>query len=307
MVTFAYIHIVSNVRFDSIVTKSAVLASIVASARRSGHIVMYMPDGDRLRKNGFFVTPNALRDGIFDLQNLSQEACEQFLGSHESDLAGFEADKTTLKKYFKDSQLKKVANYSGEGISLVDLLKHAQKQKTHAPMCFSVVVDSLMSQDEKPFLMVMDEFNCYYDHGHYFHMAYDEEVRNSIPYEKINLFEHVLSAMALSPDTDSDEVIEPKVVKRGGIIVAVTESHAVRRKVTDGLVASAQSQDSMHVIEVPRFSDIEADHILANFEATGIGQLRLDRGDTIMDEQEVAYLKMISGCVGQQLLDASIV
>ncbi|KAL3926432.1 MAG: hypothetical protein SGARI_005610, partial [Bacillariaceae sp.] len=61
------------------VGKTAVLASIVASARKSGHIVLYLPDGDRLRKNGFFVTPNAQREGIFDLQNLSQEACEQLL------------------------------------------------------------------------------------------------------------------------------------------------------------------------------------------------------------------------------------
>jgi len=36
------------------VGKTAILASIVASARKSGYIVMYLPDGDRLRKNGFF-------------------------------------------------------------------------------------------------------------------------------------------------------------------------------------------------------------------------------------------------------------
>lgn len=255
---------------------------------------------------------------MFDLQNLSQEACEQLLSSHESDLAGFVADKGTMERYFKESQLKKITNYSVEGedgMSLVDLLKYAQEKKAHAPMCYSVVVDCLMNQNEKPFLMVMDEFNCYYDHGHYFHMAYDEEVREAIPYEKINLFEHALSAMALSTKNDNVADTKPKMIKRGAIIVAVTESHAIRRKVTDDLVSSAESQSlaasngtnsAMHVIEVPRFSDIEADHILANFEATGIGQLRLDRGDTVMDEQEVAYLKMISGCVGQQLLDASV-
>ena len=286
---------------------------------------MYLPDGDRLRKNGFFVTPNALRDGMFDLQNLSQEACEQLLSSHEGDLAGFVADKGTMERYFKESQLKKITNYSteegGGGMSLVDLLKYAQEKKAHAPMCYSVVVDSLMNQTEKPFLMVMDEFNCYYDHGHYFHMAYDEEVQEAIPYEKINLFEHALSAMALSTSDNNAAAAttKRKMIKRGAIIVAVTESHAVRRKVTDDLVSSAESQSlstaaaddddsnsTMHVIEVPRFSDIEADHILANFEATGIGQLRLDRGDTVMDEQEVAYLKMVSGCVGQQLLDVSV-
>lgn len=284
------------------------LASIVASARQSGHIVLYLPDGDRLRKNGFFVTPNALREGMFDLQNLSQEVCAQLLASHESDLKGLEADEETMRRFFKESQLERITNYSGESMPLIDLLNYAQEQKIRAPMCYSVVVDSLMNQDEKPFIMVMDEFNCLYDHGHYFHMAYDEEVRKAIPCEQINLFEHPMAAMTLSTNPDEKAVGPPRMVKRGGIVVAVTESHATRRKITDALIASAEGQDeSMHVVDVPRFSDIEADHILANFEATGIGKLRLDRGDTVMDEQEVAYLKMVSGCIGQQLLDASVV
>jgi len=217
-----------------------------------------------------------------------------------------EADNETMSKYFKESQLENVADYDGESISVINVLKFAVMEKKYSSMCYSVAVDRLMNQDEKPFLMVMDEFNCFYDHGHYFHMAYDEEVRNAIPYENINLFEHAMSAMALSTDEDSSVPKETLQIKRGGIIVGTTESHAVRRKVTDALVASAQSQgEAMHVVEVPRFSDIEAEHILANFEATGIGKLRLDRGDTVMDEQEVAYLKMISGCVGQKLLNAA--
>ena len=68
----------------------------------------------------------------------------------------------------------------------------------------------------------------------------------------------------------------------------------------------ALNDDSMVVVEVPRFSDAEADVILANFESIGVGVLRLDRGDTVMDEQEVAYLKMVSGSIGQKLLDASV-
>ena len=87
-------------------------------------------------------------------------------------------------------------------------------------------------------------------------------------------------------------------------------SHAVPRHITEGLTASAtlhsDSDDSLTVVEVPRFSDLEVDHVLANFEATGIGNLRLDRGDTVMDKQEVGYLKMISGSVGQKLLDAAV-
>ena len=157
--------------------------------------------------------------------------------------------------------------------------------------------------------MVLDEFNCYYDNGHYFHMAYDKDVREAIPYEKINLFEHALQAMQLSVDP-RDEEVSPLKIQNGGIVVGVTESHAVPRRVTDGLRTNAeqtaQIDDSMVVVEVPRFSDAEADVILANFEAIGVGVLRLDRGDTVMDEQEVAYLKMVSGSIGQKLLDASV-
>ena len=288
------------------------LASIVASARRSGYIVWYLPDGDRLRKNGYFITPNAQREGMFDLQNLSQEACSQFLLSHEDDLQGFEADKETMELYFKESQLQEMENYSGESIALVDLLKHAAEVKSNAPMCYSVVVDRLMNQEDKPFLMVLDDFNCYYDKGHYYHMAWDEDVRDPIPCERITLFEHALGVMGLSTSDDDDPKIA-KHIKRGGIVVGVTESHAVARRITDSLTASAKRQSTkdgaptdLHIVEVPRFSDIEADHILANFEATGVGKLRMDRGETLMDEQEVAYLKMVSGCIGQNLLDSSI-
>lgn len=271
---------------------------------------MYLPDGDRLRKNGFYVTPSISRDGMYDLQDLSQEACASFLKIHGDDIKGMQADKATMEKFFKDTQLQRISEYSGDTMGLVDLLKHAADRKAHAPMCFSVVVEALMNQTKKPFLMVLDEFNCYYDYGHYFHMSYDEKVREPIPYSKINLFEHAMNAMALSTHIEDETDEAPKLMKRGGIIVGVTESHAVRRKVTDGLTAYAKAKmatdASLSVIEVPHFSSLEADHILANFEAIGLGNLRLDRGDTLMDEQEVAYLKMVSGSIGQKLLDAAV-
>jgi len=271
---------------------------------------MYLPDGDRLRKNGFFITPSAAREGMYDLQDLSQEACAAFLNSHESDLKGMEANKATLENFFKESQLERISELSGESVGLVEVLKYAVERKSHAPMCFSVVVDTLMNQAEKPFFMVLDEFNCYYDHGHYFHMSYDDRVREPIPYSRINLFEHALAAMALSSNVEDEDVEAPRLMKRGGIIVGMTESHAVPRKVTGGLIAYAQanskSDETLSVVEVPHFSGQEVDHILANYESIGLGNLRLDRGDTLMDEQEVAYLKMVSGSIGQSLQDASV-
>ena len=251
-----------------------------------------------------------MREGMYDLQDLSQEACAAFVASHGKDIVGMEADKATMGKFFKETQLTKIEGYSGEGMGLVELLKHAAERKQNAPMCFSVVVETLMNQTEKSFLLVMDEFNCYYDKGHYFHMSYDENVREPIPYDRINLFEHALSAMALSIDIEDEHVAPPKLMKKGAIIVGVSDSRSVPRKVTDGLTQVAQiqatSDDPLVVVEVPRFSDVEVDHIVANFESIGLGNMRLDRGDTVMNDQEVAYLKMVSGAIGQKLLDASV-
>ena len=248
---------------------------------------------------------------MYDLQDLSQEVCAQFLASHATDLKGMVADKATMGKFFKEAQLNKIENYSGESMGLVELLTHAAERKSDAPMCFSAVVDVLMNQTDTPFLMVLDEFNCYFDRGHYFHMSYDENVRNPIPYSKINLFEHALAAMAVSTNPEDENLDSPKLMKRGGIIAGLTDSRAVKQSVTDGLASCAKAKSlsdaSLTVVEVPHFSEIEVNHVLANFEAIGLGALRFDRGDTLMNANEVAYLKMISGSIGQRLVDASVV
>jgi hypothetical protein len=65
-------------------------------------------------------------------------------------------------------------------------------------------------------------------------------------------------------------------------------------------------ESNAQVVDVPQYSAIEVDHILANFEIIGIGRLRFDRGETVMDKHEVAFLRMISGGLGQSLLDACV-
>jgi len=318
------------------VGKSAVLASIVASARKSGSIVMYLPDGDRLRKNGFFITPNTHpdRQGMFDLQDLSQEALKQLVESHDAaeQMKGMVADRETLEQYFHEAQFKRLDDYRAGlenaatdddgSISLLHLISYSQEHKKHAPMCYSVVVNRLMHQTDKTFMIVMDEFNCLFDKGHYFHMAYDEEVREAIPYDQINLFEPIMVAMDISTKTVEDEEDESDADTEGGdtnttnttnfdtthtaVLVGTSESHAIRSEIITKLTDCAERNDAVTTIEVPRFSSVEADHILANFEATGIGKLRLDRGDTLMNPQEMEYLKMSSGSIGQKLLDVSI-
>merc|ERR1711957_786463 len=207
-------------------------------------------------------------------------------------------------------------------------------------MVYATIVHFLMEyQTTKPFLVVMDEFNCYYndDPGQYFHREYDPTVKKSIPYQQISLFQPLLNAMQLKsrktdPDYDTETYLDlPKtsIMKHGGFVVGITESRAVPRRITDNLTSYAKqkmeatttttlaannnnnnnnndngSKYPFYVVDVPHFSKVEVDHIVSNFEATGIGNLRNDQGETVRNEQQVAYLRMVSGGVGQKLLDA---
>lgn len=276
--------------------------------------MLYLPDGDRLRKNGYYIEPSARRQGMFDLPILSQEVCTEILTTHEGDLDGMVANADTLSKFFDERELKKFPIESKEEISLVELLQLGRDHTAYAPMCYSAVVYTLMNQTEKDFVIVADEFNCYYDYGHYFHMEYDENVHKAIPCESINLFEPILGAMGISATEEMEEEMRsPVIMKRGGIVVGTTESRAVARKFTDSLTQTARrvaptaaSDAPLHVVDVPRFSALEVEHIISNFEAIGIGRLRFDRGETVMNDHEVSYINMISGGVGQNIIDECV-
>lgn len=295
------------------VGKTATLLSIVASARKSGYIVLFIPDGDRLRKHGYYIEPNTAQDGMFDLPMLSQELCSYLLESHASDLEDMSAANETREAFLSDDLKKRIPEAYTDELSLIGLLQLAEKEVLLAPMCYSTVVATLMNQEEKPFLIAVDEFNCYYDYGHYFHMKYDSEVKRPIPIEKITLFQPFMDAMGIS-SAPSIVNKDPVPIKRGGIVVALSETKAVARKFTDGLTAAVseasgdkESKIPMHIVTVPRYSMLEVDHILSNFDLIGVGRLRFDRGDTVIDDQEVAYLRMLSGCNGQLLLDGCII
>ena len=295
-------------------SQSAALSAIVGSARKSGYIVLYLPEGDRLRRDGKYIEPNLKRKGIFDLPVIAQEVSEQLLFNHRSDLEGMVAGKETMEMLFTEDQLKRLRSEdeTKEEFTLVGLLDIAREKRSLSSMCYATVVHTLMDQDEKPFLMVLDDFNGYYDHGHYFHMEYDKMVRNSIPYNQISLFKPAMDAMGISVEETSSPTA---LIKRGGIVVGTTESHAVTRRFTEALTASARRAEQetsgdappLFVVEVPRYSILETEHVISNMEATGIGRLRFDRGDTVMNKNEMGFLRMISGGVGQKLLDSCII
>lgn len=262
-----------------------------------------------MRQHGKYVEPNLKRKGLFDVPVLAQEVCEQLLSSHRTDLEGMSTTKETLEMYFTEDQLKRLEL---EEFTLIGLLEAAVERKSLASVCYAAAVHALMEQEDKPFLMVLDDFNCYYDYGKYFHMDYDESVRKPIPCNQISLFKPVLDAMGIS--TSEEHSTPTATIKKGGIVVGTTESHAVARKFTDALTASAlaaqeeQSSDSpLVVVDVPRYSRKESDHVISNMECIGIGRLRFDRGDTVMNNNEMGYIRMVSGNVGQKLLDECVI
>ncbi len=64
-------------------------------------------------KEWFLCNPSAQREGMYDLQHLSQDGCGQLLSSHEADMEGMEADSGTVEKYFNDTQLNRITRCLG--------------------------------------------------------------------------------------------------------------------------------------------------------------------------------------------------
>merc|ERR1719491_356140 len=250
--------------------KTATLAAIVASARLSGHIVLYLPDGDRLRKNGFYIVPNEKREGVYDLPMLAQEVCGELLESHGRDMEGMvlEDGEDCLAEFFTKSELrnlmKSIGGSSGDddkgkkkknkgkgnkraeeantkastppSLSLNVLLKIGSEDVEFSSGIYTAVVQTLTNQSQTPFTVVMDEFNCYFDRGHYFHQEYDYNVVRSIPPNRISLFKPLLAVIGLEKDDDGTiRSVEPKPIRRGGIIVGTSESRSVGRSVMAAL------------------------------------------------------------------------
>lgn len=289
--------------------KTAALLSLVAAARKSGHIVLYMPHTSMLAEHGFYIEPSTHRPGIFDLPVLSQQICGELLESHEDDLVAIKVNKDILKEFFSADQLNKSLE-NVDKMNVADLLKLGKEKRPLAPMCYSAAIDTLMKQDIKPFTMVVDEFNTLFHHGKYFHEEYDNEVRKPIPYNQINLFKPALDAMGLISST-KELLPEPVLMKRGAVIGAMSLSKPVSVKTNEGLVTCANElaaapDSNMLVSNVPRLSNLEVDHIMANYEVIGFGKLRMDQGETVTNEKEVAYLRAISSNVPQELMNACV-
>ena len=293
------------------VGKTSALAAVVASARKSGFVVLYLPDGDNLHRHGFYITPNARRPGVYDLPVLSQRVCRQLLDSHETALVDVAVSSQLLDEYFTPDQRKQLPDEGGD-LSVAVLLRVGADKTALAPVCYAASVHALKEQEQVPFVMVLDEFNCYFGQGQYFHANYDPKVKNPIPYHKISLFQPAIEAAGLS---GRDAAVPFVPIRHGGIVVATSESRGVARATTEALVEEARELQrtattgtmDVHLVEVPRLSALEVEHVLANYESIGLGKLRLDGGETVRNDQEVQFLRMVSGGVAQKLMNACII
>eukprot|EP00977_Amphora_coffeiformis_P027733 scaffold34638_cov161-Amphora_coffeaeformis.AAC.4 len=291
--------------------KTATLLSLVAAARKSGHIVLFMPHSSMLAEFGFYIEPSDHRPGMFDLPVLSAQLCKDLETSHKEDLASIPVDQATLEVFFSPDQLRKAFNDGTDSLSVADLVSVGSEKRAVAPMCYSAAIDTLMKQDAKPFTMVVDEFNTFFASGRYFHEDYDKTVRKAIPYNRINLFQPMVDAMGLLA-SETELLPDPVLMKRGAIIAGMSYSKPVLKRVNAGLEISAKelaaaTDSNMFVADIPRLTNLEVDHVMANYEAIGYGKLRMDQGETVTNAQEVAYLRAISSNNPQELMNACLI
>lgn len=309
--SLVYVHGVKGVG------KTTLLALITASARKSGHVVLYIPDSNRLVKRGYYNEASSLSHRqLFDLPILSQEFCSNLLYSHKNKLDHIIIYPQNLLEIFfcqkklkiLRSELLKKGIASNDQTNLTSILNIATRFISLASPCFEIVLYTLMNQSSIPFTIIIDEFNCYFGQSHYYNELYDKRALNSIPLEYFTLFRPFFQLMGLSKDTINNITYIPqtKVSTNTNILVGTTHSHAISPSVTSSLTQVMKNNDYVSTILVPPYSPKEVNHIISNFEIIGIGRLRFDKGEILMNEQEVAYLRMISEGVGQNLFDSCI-
>jgi len=288
------------------VGKTATLAAMVASARKSGHLVMYIPDANQLHQFGYYIEPSPAREGMWNLPMLSQELLERLVHFNRDDIKEFSADRELLKTYFTEDQVEELPE--GDSIDLAALCDFAQDNVDLAAGCYDTVLHVLMNQEEKPFDIFIDEFNIFYKKSEYYHGDYDYDVINPIPYPIINLFKPILDAMALTIEDDGEKILSPQLMKKGAIVAATSLMHPVPKRANEYLLDNAKRSLAQHsknlaVVEVPRLTKLEVDHMIANYECIGLGHLRLDEGKTVNDPNEMEFFRVMSSGVAQNLMN----
>lgn len=95
-------------------------------------------------------------------------------------------------------------------------------------------------------------------------------------------------------------------MKRGGFIAAIDHTRPVKQSVTDAACKLLESEGVTNV-EVGRYSHIEFDHMLSNYEMIGVGKLRIYGANVVENEEEISLLRMKTGCVGLNVLNGIII
>jgi len=268
--------------------KSVAISTVVAAARKEGSIVLFVPNVSKLRSSGKYVEPSTTHSKMFDVPLLSMSFLQQLYDAHGDQLEDL---KLTIEK---NIALLPDDLQSG---TLRDVVKTGKDSIDVADVAFIATMSELMTQDNFAFYTIFDEYNSWFDSPLYYHMDY-KGAETPIPHYLISAFQPMLT-MGFGENNSS-------LMKKGGIIAAIDKTRPVKRSATVAACEQLEAEGALEV-SVGRYSHTEFDHILSHYERVGIGKLRIYGADVLENEEEIAFLRMLTGCIGSKLLNSIII
>lgn len=270
------------------VGKSVALNAVVAAARQQGSIVLYLPNCEYLRKFGKYTEPSPSHPDMFDLPVHAKSFLKQLGMAHGEQLATLKLTKesniNTLPEEYRSFNLQQLVQSGEDDVELSSAI-------------YSSVIDELMIQTKFPFIVAFDEYNTLFDEPHHFHIDY-MDAQKGIPHQKMTLFKPLLT-MGFGTENSP-------MMCRGSVIASIDCTRPVRRDVTKNSVEQIVKEGAIHV-DVTPYSHLELNHILSNYEAIGVGRLRVYGAEVVENETEVAFLRMKTGCIGTNVLNGIII
>mmetsp|Transcript_12796 Transcript_12796/g.19372 ORF Transcript_12796/g.19372 Transcript_12796/m.19372 type:complete len:667 (-) Transcript_12796:2448-4448(-) len=270
------------------VGKSVALNAIVAAARQQGSIVLYLPNCEYLRKFGKYTEPSPSHPGMFDLPIHAMSLCKQLEEAHGEQLATLKLTKESIMNIIPEEY---------RSFNLQQLAQTGRDDVELSSAIYFSVVEELMNQTEFPFIVAFDEYNTLFDEPQHFHMDY-MDAQKGIPHQNMTLFKPLLT-MGFGSENSP-------MMRRGSVIASIDCTRPVKRDVTENAVEKIVNEGAIHV-DITRYSFLELNHMLSNYEAIGVGRLRVYGAEVVENEAEVAFLRMKTGCIGANVLNGIII
>lgn len=128
--------------------KSAVMSEVVYWARRSGWLVVYVPDGNAYLNGGVYINKNA-QEGTWDQPKLFVRMFGHLVSAH--------ADKLKEINLRTPTKVGKI-----EAKTLFDVVEYGSVLEQYAAQCFSVFKSEIKKVTQFPVLFAFDSYNSLY-------------------------------------------------------------------------------------------------------------------------------------------------